>query len=167
MRPLVVTLEVDEASQRFFDEERSRWFPPGRTEVGAHVTCFHAVPGELEEQVRADLVENAGPAFVARVDSVRSLGRGAAYGLDSTELVARHRELQRAWWDHLTRQDRQGLRPHVTVCNKVSPDEGRATVATIRAGFVPWTLRATGWQLWRYEGGPWAPVARVPFPEGA
>lgn len=161
--PLVVTLAIEDAAQQRFDAERARLFPPGRTQVGAHVTLFHAVPGELEEQVRADLVRAGGPAFPVGVAGVLPLGRGVAYALASTELTGRHRELQQLWWNHLTRQDRQGFRPHITVQNKVEPAQARATLAVLRRAFRPFEVRAEGFVLWRYDGGPWTELARIPF----
>ncbi|WP_375490533.1 2'-5' RNA ligase family protein [uncultured Jatrophihabitans sp.] len=160
--PLVVTLVLDDATQQRFDAERARLFPAGRTAVGAHVTLFHAVPGELEEQVRADLAEHAVDAFDVGVDAVMSLGRGAAYRLAAPELDRVHRALQQLWWAHLTRQDRQPLRAHVTVQNKVSAEQARETVAALRASFVPFTAIAHGLALWRYDGGPWTALARFP-----
>jgi hypothetical protein len=49
VQPLVITVALDADAQERFDAARTRWFPPGRTEVGAHLTMFHAVPGEQEE----------------------------------------------------------------------------------------------------------------------
>ena len=88
---------------------------------------------------------------------------GLAYALAAPELVRRHRELQRRWAPHLTAQDRQPLRAHVTVQNKVSPAEARATVAVLRRAFRPVEIRAEGFVLWRYDGGPWTRLAHVPF----
>jgi 2'-5' RNA ligase len=162
-RPLVVTLTLVDATQRRFDDERARLFPPGRTAVGAHVTLFHAVPGELEGQVRADLAAQAGEPFVLHVDEVMSLGRGAAYRVRAPELARAHEALQRLWWPHLTRQDQQPLRAHVTVQNKVSPEQARGTVEQLRAAFTPFATTALGFALWRYDGGPWTPLGHIPF----
>jgi 2'-5' RNA ligase len=163
MRPLVVSLEIDPAAQAIFDAERTRLFPAGRTEVGAHVTLFHAIPGELEAQVRTDLADAAGPEFEVGVASVLPLGRGVAYALAAPELTTRHRRLQQLWWPHLTAQDRQGFRPHITVQNKVEPAEARATLAVLRRRFRPHQVRALGFALWRYDGGPWHLLDRIPF----
>jgi 2'-5' RNA ligase len=162
-QPLVITLAIEDAAQQRFDAERRRLFPPGRTQVGAHVTLFHAVPGELEAQVRADLVDVAGPPFPVGIAGVLPLGRGAAYALASTELAQRHRALQKRWWVHLTRQDQQGFRPHITVQNKVEPATARSTVAVLRRAFRPFEVRAEGFVLWRYDGGPWTELGRIPF----
>jgi 2'-5' RNA ligase len=159
--PLVVTLALPDDVQDELDALRARWFPAGRTAVGAHLTLFHAVPGTLEGQVRADLADVAGRGPVAvRLSGVMSLGRGAAYAVESPDLARRHDELQRAWWEHLTRQDQQRLRAHVTLQNKVEPAVARATVETLRAGFEPVDVEAPGFDLWRYDGGPWTHLDR-------
>jgi hypothetical protein len=165
--PFVVTLELDAETMARFDAERRELFPAGRTQVGAHLTLFHAVPGELEERVRADLAEAAReqPAFEVEVAEVVPLGRGAAYRLEAPELTSVHRRLQGAWRDHLTPQDAQGLRAHVTVQNKVTPETAKATLARLRAGFAPSTARAESLALWRYVGGPWEPVETFAFRE--
>jgi 2'-5' RNA ligase len=161
--PLVVTLAVEEAVQSRWDRERAQLFPSGRTRVGAHVTLFHAVPGDLLDQVLADLDTVAGPAFPVSVSGVMGLGRGAAYRLESAELVRRHHVVQQRWWSRLSAQDRQGFRPHVTVQNKVSPDVARATVERLQQQFAPYEVMALGVEVWRYVGGPWEPVTTVPF----
>jgi len=159
--PLVVTLALPDDVQDELDALRRRWFPAGRTAVGAHLTLFHAVPGALEGQVRADLADVAGRGPVAvRLSGVTSLGRGAAYAVESPDLARRHDELQRAWWTHLTRQDQQRLRAHVTLQNKVEPGVARATVETLRASFEPRDVEAPGFDLWRYDGGPWTHLDR-------
>jgi 2'-5' RNA ligase len=164
VEPLVVTLVVDQPAADRFDAVRSALFPTGRTAVGAHVTLFHAVPGQLRDTVLGDVrTVCERPAFPVRVRSVDSLGRGAAFGLSSPELDDVHRTLQRSWWDSLTPQDRQGFRPHVTVQNKVSPDDARRTVQRLRATFEPYDVTAEGLAVWRYVGGPWEPVQTISF----
>jgi 2'-5' RNA ligase len=162
--PLVVTLLLDEAAQARFDAQRTALFPAGRTAVGAHVTLFHAVPGEHVEAVGADLAAAAGrPAFPVAVTGLQSLGRGVAYRLRSAELAAVHAMLRARWEPWLTRQDAQPFRPHVTVQNKVTPEQARATLARLEGGFAPWEATATGLALWAYAGGPWEPLSRYPF----
>jgi 2'-5' RNA ligase len=162
--PLVVTVLLDAASQERFDGERRALFPPGRTAVGAHVTLFHALPGAERAAVAADLDRAADrPAFGIRVTGLLPLGRGVAYRLAAPELAAVHAQLRARWHPWLTRQDQQPFRPHVTVQNKVTPEEARRTLATLSAGFVPFDAGATGLALWAYRGGPWAPLSRHPF----
>lgn len=158
--PLVVTLLLDDAAQERFDAERRELFP--RTQVGAHVTLFHALPGSLD--VAPDLARVADrPAFAVSVDGLMSLGRGVAYRLRSDALAAVHAELRSGWAAHLTPQDAQPFRPHVTVQNKVSPEVARATFKRLSTGFAPFEVTATGLALWAYAGGPWDPLSRFPF----
>lgn len=162
--PLVVTLVLDDDTTARFEAERTALFPAGRTKVGAHLTLFHAVPGERIDDVRAQVRAQARRApFGLPVTEVMALGKGAAYRLDSPDLVALHADLQRAWFDDLTKQDRQPLRPHVTVQNKVDADVARATVDRLRADFTPFTATGEALAVWRYVGGPWEPVERYAF----
>jgi 2'-5' RNA ligase len=163
-RPLVVTLQLDPASQERFDAQRRVLFPPGRTAVGAHVTLFHALPASLREDAETELGRLAAtPAFGVRVTEVYPIGRGVAYRLAAEEAQRLHRRLQERWRAHLTRQDAQPFRPHVTVQNKVEPEVARATLERLRATFRPATAFAVGLELWRYDGGPWAPLRRWAF----
>ena len=159
--PLVVTLVLDEAAQARFDAERAALFPAGRTAVGAHVTLFHAVPGEHLGSVRADLDAVHRAAFPVAVTGLQSLGRGVAYRLRSPELAAVHAGLRACWEPWLTSQDAQPFRPHVTVQNKVTADRARDTLARLDAGFVPHEVTALA--LWAYAGGPWESLAHFPF----
>ena len=157
--PLVVTLVLDRDSQARFDALRAAHFPPERNHLQAHVTLFHALPGDQLGQVQADLAEVAArPAYDVSVTRVRSLGRGVAYDLTADELAADHRELVRRWAPWLTRQDAQPLSAHVTVQNKVSPERARRLLADLAAGFTPYRVTACGFALWRYLGGPWEPL---------
>lgn len=137
--------------------------------IGAHVTLFHALPGGEVDAILADLVDVAcaQKPFDVLVTEVISLGRGAAYRLRSQELAAVHAEMATRWRGWLTPQDRQPFRPHVTVQNKADPQMVAATLAALRAGFVPFSVRGLGLSVWRYVGGPWSPVVTVPFSAGA
>ena len=161
-RPLVITLQLDEAATARFGAERAELFPAGRTAVGAHVTLFHALPAHLREDVEAELARLAAgtPPFPVAVTEVFSLGRGVAYRLAAEECRRLHRALQDRWTQQLTRQDAQPLRLHVTVQNKVEPAVARATLERLRASFRPTTTRAEGLELWRYAGGPWTLLHR-------
>lgn len=155
--PLVLSLALDEPTQAWFEEQRRRWFPAGRTQVGAHATLFHALPATLEAEVRDELdALGAVPAPEVRVQAPRSLGRGVALDLDCPVVADLHAGWRRRWSSHLTRQDDQGLRLHVTVQNKVDAATARRTLEVMRDGFEPWTCRATAVRLWRYDGGPWS-----------
>ena len=162
--PLIVTLLLEKAAQQQFDRLRDQHFPRERNFLAAHVTLFHALPGEQLDAVRADLAEAADrPAFDVAVTGVRFLGRGVAYSLPSSEVAALRTGLVSSWEPWLTPQDRQKHAPHVTVQNKVAPATARALHERLLAEFVPYDVGARGLGLWRYLGGPWEPVAEYPF----
>ena len=164
MNPLVVTLLLDEEAQGRFDRLRAEHFPSERNFLAAHVTLFHALPGEQEDTVRAELAAAARrPPFEVAVTGVRFLGRGVAYDLASAELDRLRASLASAWRAWLTPQDRQRHRAHVTVQNKVAPEVARTLHERLSASFVPSAVTARGLGLWRYLGGPWEPVDAVPF----
>ena len=156
--PLILTLTLDAASQAFFDEQRRRYFPPKINYLSAHLTLFHALPGAEEAAIVADLTAaaaaEAGP-LPLRVTGLKFMGRGVMYALDNPTLPALHRRLQQRWQPWLTAQDAQGLRPHITVQNKVDPAVARALLAELSAGFEPFEVAGTGLALWAYRGGPW------------
>lgn len=163
-QPLVVTLELAEEAQGRFEAERAELFPRGRTAVGAHVTLFHALPAHLRTDAMSELGRLAViPVFPVAITEVYSLGRGVAYRLQAPDAEGLHRVLQERWRPHLTRQDAQALRLHVTVQNKVEPGVARATLARLRSTFVPEKTTAVGLRLWRYDGGPWTLLSRWEF----
>ncbi len=83
------------------------------------------------------------------------LGRGVAIKVDSPELIDLHAQLSKLWNVWLTAQDRQKLQPHITVQNKVAPEEARRLYENLSADWQPRIGRAKGLQLWHYLGGAW------------
>ena len=163
----MVTLLLDPASQEHLDGLRRRHFPPERNHLAAHVTLFHALPGDELPTVLADVRRVAArPAFAVAVTRVRFLGRGVAYDLAAPELDRLHAELAGAWRAWLTPQDSRRLAPHVTVQNKVDPERARALHADLAAQPLPTGVTGTGVGVWRYLGGPWEQVEAVPFEPG-
>ncbi len=163
-RPLVVTLLLEAEAQARFDRLRGEHFPAGRNHLAAHVTLFHALPGEQRPAVEAALARAADrPPFDVEVTGLQLLGRGVAYRLRSGELSALHAGLVAEFDPWLTRQDRQRLSAHVTVQNKVEPQVARELRDRLTAGFAPHAVPARGLGLWRYLGGPWEPLAEHPF----
>ena len=163
--PLILTLRLNPAAFARFDALRRAHFPPGRNHIPAHLTLFHALPGEAEEEVLANLATAAaGTAPIPlTVAGLRSLGRGVAYEVHAPGLVALRGVLAQAWHAWLGTQDRQPFRPHVTVQNKVDAAKARALLTELQAGFAPWEARGEGLLLWRYRGGPWEPAGDVTF----
>jgi 2'-5' RNA ligase len=156
---------MDEGSQGYFDRLRGLHFPPERNHLRAHLTLFHKLPGDREADISADLREicRAREPFVLAATGLRFLGRGVAYELSSPPLVALRRELARSWGPWLGAQDRQGFKPHVTVQNKVPPEQARVLHRDLQATFSPFEVEGLGLSLWRYLGGPWEPAGKYLF----
>ena len=164
MQPLILTALLDDVAQQRFDRLRQDNFPAGRNHLDAHLTLFHALPGDREQQLTTAVRAAATrPVITARVAGVRKLGRGVAYTITAPELTQLRSALARQWADWLTAQDRVKADLHVTVQNKVEPATAARLHSRLSAEFQPYRVAVTGLGLWRYLGGPWAPVARFPF----
>lgn len=162
--PLIVSALLDDEAQAELDAQRRRFFPSGRLVVGAHLTVFHALPGERADEVVATLDELAArPPIAGRVRAPFALGRGVAYRIEAPGLDTVHAAIARRFTDDLTRQDRRRPHHHVTVQNKVDPAIAKATLADLVASHSPYPVTVTGLALWRYRGGPWEAVREFPF----
>ena len=160
MEPLILTLGMDDLSQQGFDRRREEHFPKGRNFIPAHLTLFHKLPGDREAEISQtlnDLCRQQAP-FSLTAAGLIFMGRGVGYRLESPTLQDVRERLADEWWPWLGAQDRQGFRPHVTVQNKVPPDEARSLHRSLEATFAPFEVGAEGLRLWRYLGGPWERV---------
>ena len=163
--PLIVTTALDEGAFAWFEDLRQSHFPRHRNQVPAHLTLFHALPGEHEQAVVDALkvaCRNRRPVQMD-VRGPWSLGRGVAYRLASSDLEQLRSELAEAFSPWLTRQDQAPFRPHITVQNKAEPDKARQLLEDLQLAFEPFPIFAEGLLLWRYLGGPWALVERFQF----
>ena len=162
MTPLVLTLDLDPVLFAGLDALRRAHFPPERNHIQAHVTLFHALPGEHFADIAAHLdgVCAGQPPIPVTLPGLRSLGRGVAVTVDAPGLVTLRNRLARHWAAWLSPQDRQGYRPHVTVQNKVTPAAAKRLFDELSATWVPAIGTGDGLRLWRYVGGPWEPVER-------
>lgn len=163
--PFILTLKMDAAAFARLDALRQQHFPPERNFLAAHITLFHALPGDQEETIRATLAPicAATPVLTLSLPSVRFLGRGVAIHVESPALLALRGHLAQTWHDWLSTQDRQRYQPHVTIQNKVVPEVARALYTELSQSWPPLTAQGEGLLLWRYQGGPWAFVAEFPF----
>ena len=163
--PLIVSAALDAPLQDRLDALRREHFPPERLVVGAHLTLFHALPGDQLEAVLAACRELAaqqqGGPLPARATEPMPLGRGVAIRIEAPGLKELHRALQERFADVLTPQDRQGLHAHVTVQNKVEPAAAKALLAQLREVFEPQDGQVEALAVWRYHGGPWEPAGRA------
>ncbi|MET0744611.1 MAG: 2'-5' RNA ligase family protein, partial [Microvirga sp.] len=86
-----------------------------------------------------------------------------AYKIESRTADALRAGLAAGWNPWLTPQDRQTLRLHVTIQNKVAPATARGLIEALEADFTPFSIAAEALRLWSYEGGPWTLLDRFPF----
>ncbi|TCZ58569.1 2'-5' RNA ligase family protein [Roseicella aquatilis] len=163
--PLILTLALDAPTQAWLESMRRAHFPPARNLIPAHVTLFHALPGEHVAAIRATLAGECAalPPSQVRVGPPRSLGRGVALEVGAPAVAALRERLAEAWRPWLTAQDRQRWRPHATVQNKVAPEQAKALLLTLQATLSVAEARAEALLLWRYRGGPWEALDRIPF----
>lgn len=164
--PLLVTLAFEESAFQHFDALRKRYFPPKRNFLPAHITLFHHLPGH-EQRAVAEVLEKAASRyspFNLETTGLWMLGRGVAYHIASLDAEALRGQLAESFNEWLTPQDKtRSFKPHITIQNKVTPQEAKALFDTLNASFTPRHFQATGLKLWRYVGGPWEFVADYPF----
>lgn len=153
--PLILTVQLDEDSQQFFNLQRAQYFPPELNFIAAHLTLFHHLPLNDAVIVGIERICAARSPFTMAITEVRGMGKGVAYKVESRQLTELHKQLQREWRDVLTPQDRQGLWAHITVQNKVTPEHARRTKETLQRQFSPFEGHAAGLLLWEYLDGPW------------
>jgi 2'-5' RNA ligase len=163
--PLIVSAVLSPQAQDDLDARRRRYFPAARLQVGAHLTLFHALPGDREPDVAAALREltEERPRPAISVGEPFGLGRGVALRTPSPVLEEIRAALADRFRDDLTAQDARPWRPHVTVQNKVEPDEARRTLASVRADHVPYATLVEALALWRYRHGPWEAAGEFRF----
>lgn len=162
--PLIVSALLDDATQSELDALRSRFFPAKRRVVGAHLTLFHALPGERVDEVDTLLDQLAArPPIEGRLEAPFALGRGVAYKIHAPGLDNVHGAITRRFADDLTPQDRAAPRYHVTVQNKVDKDTARATLADLATTHAPHPATVRGLALWHYRGGPWEAAGEFLF----
>lgn len=170
--PLILCAWMDDLTQAWLNDLRTQHFPPHLNRLSAHLTLFHALPGEnrrgieeginqvLDQHFRKKEEEKKGEGGAAlQFPKLISLGRGFAAEVICAPLVNIHKALQRKWWNDLTPQDRQGFRPHVTLQNKVSPVSAKSTLQQLAPNWrADYTGTLLGLTLWVYQGssGTWS-----------
>lgn len=160
-QPLILTLRIDAESRAFFSAQRKLYFSPERNYLEAHLTLFHQLPDVPETFTYMESLQQK--VFDLQVTRLMNLGAGVAYKIESAELLALHRKLAAHFADVLIPQDKQGFRPHITVMNKVKPDEAKALLGELSEKFEPFSARAIGLDIWVYLGGPWEHKATFLF----
>jgi 2'-5' RNA ligase len=163
--PLVLTLKLDRTTFEQVNALRQQYFPPERNFIPAHITLFHALPGEQEKEISQLLQTlcDQSARMALSLPALRFLGNGVAIEIDAPALVQFRQTLAENWSDWLTRQDRQGYRPHITIQNKVTAAEARRTYEELQAQWQALDGFGEGLLLWHYQGGPWQLAHAFPF----
>ena len=161
--PLILTLKIDQKSFEYFNSLRKKYFPPEINYLDAHLTLFHHLPNVPKINDHLEKISSSQPIFNLNALSMMKLGGGVAYKLGSEELVSLHASLQRQWSEYLIPQDKQKIRPHITIQNKVKPEEALILYNEFSATFQPFKIDAIGFILWKYLGGPWAKIKDYHF----
>ena len=160
---LIVTAEIGPRDSGWLDQLRRFNYPAERNYLPAHLTIFHALPPSAEAEARSTLSRMASrPPPRASIEGLMDLGGGVAFRIVSTELDAIRAELAGEFHGLLSAQD-LGWRPHVTIQNKVPPNEARALLGNLEREFRPRPLGIAGLGLHRYLGGPWERIETYRF----
>jgi 2'-5' RNA ligase len=163
--PLLVTADLPPDIFAWADGLRRAHFPPERNRLKAHVTLFHALPPSVHDELSrllADLAASSAPPE-ARISGLMKLGKGTALAIESPGMAALHSIIQDRMEGLMTPQDRQPLRLHITIQNKVTPQEACALQAELGPVLEHRQFRFRGFELFAYEDGLWREVRRYPF----
>lgn len=166
-RPIILTLQLDAASDDFFQAQRKTYYPPALNRTGAHLTLFHNLPGgefKTVLQVVGAACARQAP-FAVVVAGLMKMGRGVAYRIESQPLERFRTGLANEFKPWLKGQDRGPFRPHATIQNKTSAHEADALFDHLSADFSAFEATAEGVQFWFFEGRgrAWTPAGAVAF----
>jgi 2'-5' RNA ligase len=155
--PIIVSALLAEPEQSRLEALRKAHFPPERNVLAAHLTLFHHLPPSLgsELDTALDRLTRNQTAPAARIDGFINLGRGVAVRVRSEQLDRVRAELAEMFAAVLIPQDQASWRAHVTLQNKVTPDEARALLRRLEAEHVPSATRVVALASWFYRDGPW------------
>ena len=163
--PLILTAELPKDLHRWATRLRTEHFPPERNYLEAHVTLFHALPPQYEEEAcdyLKQLVSEFAP-IEARLEGIMSLGGGTALKLSSIDMLTLRDQIADRFHGLLAQQDQHRPRLHVTIQNKVAAKEAKALQQVLEFTVEPCDFRFAGLALHRYRGGPWDFVRRFAF----
>ncbi|WWC73891.1 uncharacterized protein I206_107863 [Kwoniella pini CBS 10737] len=186
--PIILTLRLDKATHQLLTSLRSKYFPPHRNFLSAHVTLFHAIPSHRFDELDENLnkICNSKSGWDVFFGEPEKMGNRGVYLIcrerPSNSVEKIHRELLsnlkkgiKSDQDKLTNQDLQTMRkPHVTVLNKASNEEQvDICLKEVKEFFEGMRKdgqkegqhkgRAVGFEVWEYLGGPWKSIKEYTF----
>ncbi len=172
----VLSLKLNESSFERLDALRRKHFPPERNFLPAHLTLFHKLDEHCVRALLVKVFQLSGLPRSAdlnvqlpespiplRFSRLRSLGNGVAIEAVSPDLIRLHRALRELFAGHLSAQDEAELAPHVTIQNKVKPEQALNLLKEMAPSFTPWEGWGLGMLVWRYLAGRWEPHAEILF----
>lgn len=162
--PLLVTAQLPPDILEWADAMRRAHFPPERNKLKAHVTLFHALPPSAEEELRQLLgILAAASPPEARIAGLMKLDGGTALEVHSTAMISLHARIAEHMRGLLGRQDRQDIRLHITIQNKVSSSEARALQAELEPKLEYRAFHFRGFELFGFDDGIWRYIRDFPF----
>ena len=163
--PFIVTAALPPDIHSWADGLRQAHFPPERNFLHAHVTLFHSLMPSLFEELQTVLpgfaAEYAPPG--AKITGLMNMGRGTAIALESPQMLGIRGRIAERFHGLLTAQDQHKPRLHITVQNKVSPQEAKALQCALEPQVQQREFDFPALELHIYRGGPWKFVKRWPF----
>lgn len=164
MAPLILTLTIEAEAQAYFNQLRQQYFPPERNFLDAHLTLFHHLPPAHPGIIPTiQALCAAQPRMQLLAAKMVNIGKGVAIKIVCPPLQSLHGRMRELWLELLTPQDRQGIWPHITIQNKVAPQQAAALLEQLAPTFSPFHFWGTGLTLWEYRGGPWHQLQQFAF----
>jgi hypothetical protein len=163
--PFIVTAELPRDVFAWADGLRRAHYPVERNKLEAHVTLFHSFAPSLRDELKGYLPRIAGEFAPppARIVGLMDLGTGTALDIRSAGMLAVREEIAEHFHGSLTAKDRHPPRLHITIQNKVLPDEARALRSELRQSLEERDFAFTGLGLHLYRDGPWEALGRWSF----
>ncbi len=168
LAPLILTALLPKDLHSWATHLRDQHFPAERNFLEAHVTLFHALPPQYEDQI-ASLAKRISGELApvdAELRGVMPLGKGTALKLESTALLALRDEIAEHFHGLLTGQDQHRPRLHITIQNKVTIEAAKALQTELVDFVEPRLFKFRGLGLYRYRGGPWEKTGEYVFRGG-
>ena len=162
--PLIVSALFGTRDFAWLDGLRRIHYPPEHNRVPAHLTLFRHLPPSLAPELKRRLGEAARQLRPeAHAAGLINFDCGVAIRIESPALEAIRADLADAFSGLLTPQDAAPWRPHVTIQNKVTPEEARTLLRQLERDFRRQPVAVEGLAVWAYRGGDWYPVSRHAF----
>ena len=164
-QPLILTALLPADLHRWATRLRETHFPPERNYLEAHVTLFHALPPQCEEELR-DLLKRVArdnPPLEAAITGLMPMGKGTAIRIESEAMLGLREEIADHFHGMLTGQDQHSIRLHATIQNKVTIEEAKALQSRLSGEVTEQRFDFRGLGLFRYCGGPWEHIRDFVF----